>query len=170
MLESEKYRELLPVFFFCLNDLSRYLEEKMKKFSVTSYYLQLLLYILITFGLSVLTAFLIAVLLGGGYMFLIAPILLFMIFPFGPWNFFFFLKALPQEQASRPVIWLGSILLLPLLSLAIYGIPNGFAYFIMGLPQSLYFVLGTILSHAVIYFLVYAIKSARSKAKQEMSL
>ena len=136
----------------------------MKRFSLPLYYLIFLLYLVGSFFLHMFFFMGIVSLFWGDSGGVAALFLGLRSFPLGLWNFLFFLFTPPVEQASKPQVWIGSILGLPLLVCPVLAfmigssVLLGSSYMFYLMPPLLLYLLGIILSNAIVYALAYAVK------------
>ena len=86
-------------------------------------------------------------------------------FPFGLWNFFFFLKVLSPVQSSKLLVGLLSILFLPVLTLIFWGFIGGFQRIISSLPNSLFSIFGMLVSNTIVYSLAHLLNFYNYKKK-----
>ncbi|KXT84366.1 hypothetical protein STRDD11_00996 [Streptococcus sp. DD11] len=138
----------------------------MKRFSLPFYYLFFLIYLIGSFFLHLfLFGMVFSLMQGGSSGGLVGLIFGLYSFPLGLWNFLFFIFTPPVEQALKPQVWLGSVLGLPLLASPFLAYMIGSSVFNNDSPYMLYitsilllFLLGMIVSNAIIYALAYAVK------------
>lgn len=136
----------------------------MKQFSLPLYILKFFLYLIISLILHMFLVFTAAILVGG-YNSLIVIIIGTAAFPFGLWNFFFFLKVLSPVQSSKLLVGLLSILFLPVLTLIFWGFIGGFQRIISSLPNSLFSIFGMLVSNTIVYSLAHLLNFYNYKKK-----
>lgn len=137
----------------------------MKQFSLPIYYLKFFLFLLVSFFLHMLIAMLLSFLSANEYASLIGAGLGVLTYPWGFWNILFFSFALPLDRVSKPSVWLGSILGLPLLQLLLMAGPSGFSN--IGYVLRSGFWLGTIFSNVIFYAIGYSVAKSRRQKQAE---